>query len=442
MAYEIKGMHSYRGAAGTREFLIAAALTGTPVDVFKYNSATDGWIQQGRAYTAGSTPEFATFLDRVFAVNINDASETYNGSSWSTSDQVTNAPKAKYLMPYLDRMYFAYVDITGTTHYSRVVYSSLPDINGDIIWDPTVNYFDVARDDGDIIRGLGENSNRLLIFKENSLYRWDTNQLFKVPAAPGTVSNRTIKNLQGRTIYLHRSGLWLYDGNTSNLISRPIEDIINAISALNIGSTCAWVKGDEYFCYIGDIDTGEIEIDKCVIVYNIANKSITVESIAHEIVATADHVDDSSDVYYNDTRYDYSSDQIGYSGYTTSEAVLFLGTSSGRVLKWDDGNTHAGTPIVMDVETKEYYPGNPSSDKDFYDVLVYAKYGSSTSIAMQVDEGPWITLGQLYAPISQFKVPEEVSLGKKCKFKFKEASINTPVEIEGIDVYYKERPFI
>jgi hypothetical protein len=234
----------------------------------------------------------------------------------------------------------------------------------------------------------------------------------------------------------------LYDGNVSNLISRPVEDVINSISSLNIGNACAWIDGDEYFVYVGDVDTGEIEIDKCVIVYNIATKSVTAESFAHEIVAAAEHIDDSSDVAYSDSRYDYSSDQIGFSGYTSSESITFLGTSAGRVLHFNDGNTHAGTPIVMDVETKDYFPGNPSSLKDFYKALIYSKYGSSTSVAMQVDEGAWITLGQLYAPLSTFRVPREIRTGKKLRFKFKEASINTPVEVEGFDVYYKSRPFV
>lgn len=442
MAYQINGIHSYRGAAGTRELLVASGAVGGAVDIFIYDSSSDSYTPQGRSYTAGSTIEFATFIDRDFIVNINDASETYNGSSFSTTDQLTNAPKAKYPFAYLDRMYMAYIDVSGTTHYSRVAYSSIPDVDGNITWDPTTNYFDVARDDGDIIKGLGENSNRLLIFKEHSLYRWDTNQLFKVPAAPGTAAHRSIKNLQGRTIYLHRSGLWLYDGNVSSLISRPIQDVIDAISSLNIGNATAWVDGDEYFCYVGDIDTGEIKVDDCVLVYNIANKSVSLDSVVHPILAATNHIDDSSDVEYNDTRYEYSSSEIGYSGYTTSEIITFLGTDTGYVLRWKNGNTHAGTPISMAVETKEYYPGNPSSLKDFFQVYVYAKHGASCSMAMQIDEGPWITLGQLYSPLTKFNVPEDVMTGNKCKFKFKESSINTPVEIEGFDVYYRERPFV
>lgn len=442
MGYQIKGLHSYRGATGTRKLLAATGNVGAAIDIAIYNSSTDTWDQQGRSYTAGSEIEFATFLDRVFITNINDASETFNGLTFSTSDEVSGAPKAKYPLPYLDRMYFAYVDISGTTHYSRVCYSSIADVNGDITWNPALNYFDVARDDGDIIKGLGENSNRLLIFKENSLYRWDTNQLFKVPAAPGTSSQRTVRNLQGSTIYLHRSGLWLYDGNVSNLISRPIKDIIDSISSLNIGKACAWTNGDEYFCFVGDIDTGDITIPKCVLIYNIATRAITVDSLAHNIVATATHIDDSSDVAYSDSRYDFSSDQIGYSGYTSSEEVILLGTDDGYVMRFNDGNTFAGTPIVMDVESKDYYPGNPSSIKDFGKILVYSKHGASTAISIKTDDGPWVMLGQLYAPLSEFLVPEQCGIGKKIKFKLGEASINTPAEIEGIDVYYKSRPFV
>jgi len=443
MAFSIKGGHSFRMANGTRKLMFATSEVGQTVDVLIYNSSTDSWDKQGRAYTAGSTPEFLTYLDRVFAFNINDATESYDGSTWSTSVQVTSAPKAKYGIQYFDRIYLAYVDVVGTTHYSRVAYSSIPDTSGNITWNPTVDYFDVALDDGDILRGLGENANRLLIFKEDSLYRYDLNQLFKIPAAPGTSSSRTIKNILGKTIYLHRSGIWLYDGDTSSLISRPVQDFIEGISSLDLPNTCAWVEGDYYKIFIGNVNNADTKlvVNNCVLSYNVSQKVWASDSLAHTINVGVTHVDDSSDVTYSDPRYSYSESTIGYSGYTSAAPEIYLGTDDGYVMQASTGNSHAGTAIAMNIETKSYYPGNPSTDKYFHKALFYSKRGTSTSVAFKTDVGPWITLGQLYAPVSEFEFPEDTR-GKKIQFKYKESSTQSPPEVQGFDIYFRSEAFI
>jgi len=67
--------------------------------------------------------EFCTFLDGLFMCNYTDATRYYDGTSWSQITNVTDAPKAKYIANYNDRLYLANIDISGTTHNSRVISS-------------------------------------------------------------------------------------------------------------------------------------------------------------------------------------------------------------------------------------------------------------------------------------------------------------------------------
>jgi hypothetical protein len=82
--------------------------------------------------------------------------------------------------------------------------------------------------------------------------------LKQVKDVPGTASHRSIVNIRGYTIYFHggledKTGFYLYDGVTSQQISRPIQPYIDGITSTNYDNVVAWREGDEYRAYVGDI---------------------------------------------------------------------------------------------------------------------------------------------------------------------------------------------
>src|SRR3990167_10669922 len=78
------------------------AFAGT--DAYVYNSGTGNWDAQSRTYTASQKFETENFLDLLFEVNgLTDAPQSYTGSAWSTSTNVTDMPKSKYIKVLKDR---------------------------------------------------------------------------------------------------------------------------------------------------------------------------------------------------------------------------------------------------------------------------------------------------------------------------------------------------
>ena len=343
--YNILGAIAGYKSDGTMK-QIAIADEGANSDAFTYNTINDTWTHHSLSLTSGAKAEIEYFLDGFFMVNFDDATRWNNYTQWYTTTNVTNAPKAKYIKLYGGRIYTAYVVDGGSTYPSRVIYSDLPaGTPYTIAWDNTTNYFDVDTDDKDVIKGLGLNSNTLLIFKENSLYRYNTNTLYKVPGAPGTVSQRSVKDLQGMTLYLHSTGIYMYDGSTSKLISRKIKDIIDGISTKNLTNACAYTKGDHYYVYVGDIDNTakDIQIDKCLIDFDIAKNSLMLRSIEEEPTVFFTYRDDRSNITYNDATLTYNSADTTYNGLVSNQERIFFGTTDGEVHQQDTGNSFDGT---------------------------------------------------------------------------------------------------
>lgn len=435
--YDILGaVAGYKSDGTTRHIVVADGASNS--DAYTYNPTTNVWTPHLLSLSSGSKAEFEYFLDGFFMVNFTEATRFNNYAAWSTSTNVTSAPKARYIKLYLSRLYTAYVVDGGSTYTSRIIYSDLPSGSPlSLTWNNAVNYFDVDPDDGDVIKGLSVNSNRLLIFKEKALYRYDTNTLYKVPGAPGTVSQRSIKELQGVTLYLHSSGIYLYDGSTSKLISRKIKDIIKGISTRSLSNACAYATGDHYYLYVGDVLNTEanINIPKCVIDYDISKNAFVLRSIHHEPTIYYVYRDSRSGVTYDDATITYSNAETTYNGLLNSEDRVFFGTMDGEVHQDNTGTSFNGDDIAFTLETKDYYLGYPASYKLFSKVIVFVNGVKSCTIQFKLDDGDWKTLGKITQTQTELDFPAGCR-GKRVKFRVLESSQSDGFTFEGLDVYF------
>lgn len=435
--YSILGMASgYKSDGTMKQFAVADDASSS--DVYTYNPATNTWTPHILSLTTGAKAEFEYFLDGIFMVNFDDTTRFNNYTNWSVATNVTSAPKAKYIKLYNSRIYTAYVVDAGATYPSRVIYSDLP--SGPpytISWNNAENYFDVDSDDRDVIKGLAVNSNTLLVFKENALYRYNTNTLYKVPGAPGTVSQRSVQELQGFTIYLHSTGLWMYDGSVSKLISRKIKDVIDGISTINLANSCAYVKGDHYYVYVGDVNNTKagLTIDNCLIDFDIAKNALTVRSLTYDPTVFSKYRDDRSGVTYNDTTVTYNSADTTYNGTVSAEDRVFFGTTDGAVYHQDTGNSFDGTDIPFLLETKDYYLGYPAIYKFFQKVHVFVDGVRAVTVQFKLDDGDWKTLGKVKNTQSELIFPAGAR-GKRIKFRIIESSSGDRFAFEGFDVYF------
>jgi hypothetical protein len=430
--------NGYKSSTGTKKQI--AIVDGVAnSDAYTYNPITDIWTPHGLSLTTGAKAEFESFLDGFFMVNFSDVTRWNDLTQWYTTTNVTNAPKARYLKLYLGRLYLFYVAYDGTTYTSRCVYSDLPTGSPyTLTWNNAVNFFDVATDDGDIGRGLEVNANRLLLFKENSLYRYDTNTLYQVPGCPGTTSQRSIVNMQGHTIYYHSSGIWDYDGSSSQLISRKISELIKGVSTKQFNKVCAWARGDHYYCYLGDIynpNTG-FKVDKCLVDYDIAKQGYTWRSIKHNILVWRNYPDDQTDITYDDATVSYDDADVAYNGVQPSEDRTYFGTDNSEIMRFDTGFNYNGDDIPFTVETKDYYLGYPAYWKLMQKIVVFTNYaGKHITVQAKLDDNDWITLGRLKGSISELLFPS----GSRCqriKFRLFESSGSQRFAFEGLDIYF------
>lgn len=424
---------------------VAVINGASDADAYIYNPESGAWDAESLSLSSGAKCEFINYLDGLFMVNYEDDTRYYNGTSWSTSTNVTNAPKARYIANYSDRVYLANLDVSGTTHPSRVAYSSLPDDSYAITWDMTSDgqYFDVSPKDGDEIKGLNVNFHRLHIFKEESLWRYDKNTLAQFPGAPGTNSQRTIKNALGYTLYFHKSGVYMIDQGSVVKVSRAINDVIEGIKSINLARTCAEVNDDHYRLFVGDVvnkNTG-LEVDNCLLDFDVAKRRWTIESLDHIPRVFSVYRDDRSDMTYSDSDYTYSYVDKTYSGLVSAEDFRFFGDSSGDIWQFDDSKNQFDTSnISAYFETPNYYFAGVHMKGNLQAFKIYIEKARRLRIYFSVNDRPW-------QPLQRIKDSDKKEIyyefhpkikGNRIKFKGIDNSAGSPSVVKGFDIFYTE----
>lgn len=436
--YKILGYcDAFKPSDGTQKQIVVCA-GASEADAYTYNSTTDVWNANGLSLSAGSKAEFESFLDGFFMVNFTEATRFNDLTSWYTTTNVTGAARARYVKQYLSRLYLGYVVSGGTTYPSRVTYSDLPETAAmTIAWNDAENYFDVDADDGDVIKGLTTNGNRLLIFKEKSLYRYDTNTLYKVWGCPGTVSQRSVKDIEGWTLYWHSTGLWGYNGETSKLLSRRVQDLVEGVSTTQLADICAVTKGDHYYVYLGDIENSRkgLSISKCLLDYDIAKNAFAWWSLENVPTVFGVYRDNRTTVTYDDPTITYDSAETAYNGLVAAEQRTYFGTVDGDVFEFDKGKKFNLTDIEFVVETRDLYLNLPSYYKLLQKVQILVDGGQGIIVQFKMDDGDWKTLGRVDKTQSELIFPD-ASRCKRVKFRLMEMSGGDQFAFEGLDLFY------
>ena len=124
MGLDLQGCHGYNKSDGTERLIVVWAKAP-----MIYNPTTEGWNRATITLTANTKAEFQTFLDYVFMVNGTDPNYTFDGTTWSTTVSLGDAPIGTYITEYNIRLYIGNVKIAGVAYPSRVWFSDLPKNN-------------------------------------------------------------------------------------------------------------------------------------------------------------------------------------------------------------------------------------------------------------------------------------------------------------------------
>lgn len=103
--------------------------------------------------------------------------------------------------------------------------------------------------------GYGKNNNRFYLFTKNSFIEYDGNNERVVSDTIGCESHETIQNIGSWILWLHKTGVWGYNTSSGQLqlLSKAIQDKIDAIQQVNLSKASAVVVGRVYKLAVGEL---------------------------------------------------------------------------------------------------------------------------------------------------------------------------------------------
>ena len=555
----VRSLYSYWRKTGEHRFLATCNNSGdTAANLkFLYSDWSNNILT---TLPVNCKADFETYMDNVFMVGYGAGTflttTSMLGLTTSTSVNVYNAPKGKYIKEFGDRLYIGNCQVDSVNYSSRVYYSSLPMkvityVNGDqsgnlnyldvdsakylktgmvidiytggtntkivdsrtitdvntslnriyfdriitsvvdkdeiyledrkddfnIFWDTDNDYLEVASDDGEEISGLGVNINRLLIFKRNSLRKWDGAQLSLIADDVGTVSHWTIKQLSTWTLFFHDKGVYGISGTELKLLSRKVEPYIKAIIASD--AIVAGIDGENYNLWIGETQTLNVETTTTstsststsstssststtttgtTTSTSSTSKSTSTSSTSSSTSSTSSSTSSTSSstsststssstiapTHINSIRlvYDFgnnawSTRQENYLVYSACSHKmnginkLYFGNELGRVYRDNVGNSFAGWPIPMRFATKRFDAGKPDETKRFTKIIVKANKGAEAIILYSLDGGQYKTLGQVEGEKTKIEFPAE-TYGDDISFMFTQSGTESPMVLYSV----------
>jgi len=386
-----------------------AAFNGTLHDVI------DGTANQA-SLTAGNKFYFTTFLNTTLALNGTDtyAYDSING--WHTSGQALRPNQmpagAKYPIEFLDRMYAVVTD--------RIYYSTTP-IGGAISWTNIGSGSLQAEqeDGGGTIQGVSKVPGYMMIFKERSLKRWNTQSTFPEDLVRvGTQSQASIVTAKGRNFFFYGpNGFYETNGGYPTLISRPVQRIIDAIPESAYKNIYGWSDDEHCWWFLGDLT---IDFDRG---YTEAYSNVGLRyTIRSQQWAPLQWGNNLSFLH-----------QYVTSG--TPTAVI-AGDNDGNVLKLNTGTTdYGGLAINYILQSPEFDFGNRSKLKTISDsIIVHHDRATGAVLEARLDYGEWKQIGSLDRDIVAEVNLSEVLYCNVAEFRITDMISNEQIKIRGLDL--------
>jgi len=385
IGYPCWGLHNTQN--GT---MIAVFSEGGSSRIYAYGGSS--WASNLTNGTANVKIRFVNFAGRTIVLNWGTATNMYssmqfwanneNNATWVSTGNPINPQNiwSNGIYPKYGEVYKSRVYICGDPSYpSRLWWSSVISSSGNITWDPSTDYVDINPDDGENFTGLKRFSLELLVFKPNYIYRFRTSEVDPDPLIKiGTRSNESIIEGKRGLYFHHDSGFYRYSGSYPQEISRPISDIVKAISFSSYSNICSWKDEDHIYWSVGDITINGSTWSNVICRYTESSEIWTVYSYANNIKLASD---------YN-------------SGSALSRVV---GLDNGVVATFDSGTSDLGEPIKYRLITKWYEWDGVENQKIIQRLISVCEKAQGSKLMYQVDgESKWETIGQLKKFLTDF----------------------------------------
>lgn len=391
--YPIWGLHNTQSGS-----MMAVISQGSSARVYAFAGAS--WVSSLADGTANVKIRFLEAAGRTVVLNFGSATTMYSSvrffssaDTWVTTgnpinpqaitDQVANSVQPSLGEVYKSRIYLA-GDNTNKNRIglSRLWFSNVINSSGNFAWTPSTDFVDINPNDGENITGLRRYSLELLVFKPNYIYRFKTTGLDPDPLIKlGTRSNESIIEGKKGLYFHHDSGFYRYTGGYPVEISRPISDIVDAITFANYSEIAAWKDSNNIYWQIGDItiDGDSLSWRNCVVRYTESSEVWTIYSYPNEVQFGSD---------YN-------------SGSALSRVI---GLDNGVVATVNSGTSDLLEPIKYRMITKWYEWEGAENRKVIQEILALCEKAEETRLMYQTDGNvEWHDLGQLKKYLNYFK---------------------------------------
>lgn len=293
------------------------------------------------------------------------------------------------------------------------------------------NWLDFDRDDGDFITGLAENTYQLIVFKRDSLHRYDGLKPAKVRGAVGTTSPRSIANLHELTIYFYggignRTGFYAYDGRESIKISAPVEDYINGIDMNNYGTIAAWTEGELYRAYVGTITNIDQDIytPRAIFTWDYNTRTWSIDPISDVIL-------------------------VGSEFRQSSVKQVYLGTADDQILITPSGTSFNGDPVPWTFTTTTMYPSGTENVNTFSRIQILSENAGGITVKYRLHLAPFDTepnfngLGQITNEKTELHIPEGRNLASGIEFQFTGTGVQQPTAlIKKLTLFFRKETSI
>ena len=396
---------------------------------YYYVSGT--WTSKETGLSTSQFFDFKVFTNLLFRTNITDGLKSWTGNTadaFGTTNAVS-APAAAHLEVFQERLYAA----KTSANPSVVYYSSIPNLSNAITWDTTNDWFAVAPDDGQEITGMVQMGYWLYIFKTNSTYRWDGNQLYHFSDV-GTSNSRSISASDQSIFFLRDTGIkqsrgiYLISGDGSRRISTPIQDYLDRVPEGQ--STPAIFDGRHYLVYLGQTNG----LDKVIADYDLF-ASQTFGYDVWQLHTVPDIV-----TYFA---------QIG--------GMIYVGSSDGAVLTFNDPSVYQddGVDIAFELRTAQMSGVDRMNKSFWHGVWVQGERLSDVTFSLANDAANTDSLyGTAKYGIATYQAPSLFTaaitldeqftrktvnkVGRSMQSRLYKATNTPPAIIKGIELEYSD----
>jgi hypothetical protein len=343
-------------------------------------------LPSGVSLSNGVRMSFAPLAGKIFFADGTNFFYTADGTTF-TNVTTGTPPKPAYLEVFQNRLYAAGSTTTISGQVSNTGPSSLywskggttPDGSNwtvDLKDATAAGYKYIDPDYNGKIVALKKAFDRLLIFKQDAQYKYDGATLVDLNPVT-TTSNGSIATYKDFTFWLNYDGIWGYSGTTPQIISVPIYDIIENISASDLNDAQGIVYNRHYYLSIGTVTLDNLTITNGVLDLDWDKSQWALHDFADKPTAWTPYIDSSGN------------------------KQLMFGDSAGNTYTMFSGSSDNGKPIQEVLQTAILDEGIPEVDKVYKKVYVEASPCDSMVVQYSVNGGDWLTLGDLYSSLTK-----------------------------------------